>query len=616
MPKNRTKNSPRPVVEEPYIKDFLDMVAPSVIDFKVDHYLCGNTCRCVWALREYPTCTDEQAILRHLGEMDGVTIRIYTRQVTPSEERRIIHNAANKHRMSRSSTEDLQQTVTAEANLQDVVTLVSTMHRNREPLLHCAVFLELTASSYDALKLLQTDVLTELVRSKLNVDRLMLRQQEGFVSVMPAGRNAFGAQFERVLPASSVANLYPFNYSGKTDPHGFYIGKDKYGANILVDFDKRDDDKTSANILILGNSGQGKSYLLKLLLLNFLEAGKSVISLDVEHEQKDMCETVGGCFMDLMGGVYRINPLEPKCWDDGSGPEDRDAPEAFRKSTRLSQHISFLKDFFRAYKDFSDRHIDAIEIMVGKLYAKWGISDSTNFAGLKPQDYPILSDLYKLIEQEYREYDGNCHQLYTAELLQEILLGLHSMCQGAEAQFFNGHTNVTSSRFIVFGVKGLLQASKNVRGAMLFNILSYMSDRLLTIGNTTAALDELYVWLSDNVSVGTTIIEYIRNTLKRVRKKESNLIMASQNLEDFDREGIRELTKPLFAIPPHQFIFNCGSIDKRFYMDLLQLEEAEYNLIRFPQRGVCLFKCGNERYLLEVHAPAYKEALFGTAGGR
>ena len=616
MPKNRTKNSPRPVVEEPYIKDFLDMVAPSVIDFKVDHYLCGNTCRCVWALREYPTSTDEQAILRHLGEMDGVTIRIYTRQVTPSEERRIIHNAANKHRMSRSSTEDLQQTVTAEANLQDVVTLVSSMHRNREPLLHCAVFLELTAPDYDALKLLQTDVLTELVRSKLNVDRLMLRQQEGFVSVMPAGRNAFGAQFERVLPASSVANLYPFNYSGKTDPHGFYIGKDKYGANILVDFDKRDDDKTSANILILGNSGQGKSYLLKLLLLNFLEAGKSVISLDVEHEQKDMCETVGGCFMDLMGGVYRINPLEPKCWDDGSGPEDRDAPEAFRKSTRLSQHISFLKDFFRAYKDFSDRHIDAIEIMVGKLYAKWGISDSTNFAGLKPEDYPILSDLYKLIEQEYREYDGNCHQLYTAELLQEILLGLHSMCQGAEAQFFNGHTNVTSSRFIVFGVKGLLQASKNVRGAMLFNILSYMSDRLLTIGNTTAALDELYVWLSDNVSVGTTIIEYIRNTLKRVRKKESNLIMASQNLEDFDREGIRELTKPLFAIPPHQFIFNCGSIDKRFYMDLLQLEEAEYNLIRFPQRGVCLFKCGNERYLLEVHAPAYKEALFGTAGGR
>ncbi len=50
------------------------------------------------------------------------------------------------------------------------------------------------------------------------------------------------------------------------------------------------------------------------------------------------------------------------------------------------------------------------------------------------------------------------------------------------------------------------------------------------------------------------------------------------------------MTKPLFAIPPHQFIFNCGSIDKRFYMDLLQLEEAEYNLIDSPN-GVCA--CSN-----------------------
>ena len=598
------------------IKDFLDMVSPSVIQFNVDHYLCGNTYRCVWALREYPTATDEQAILRHLGEKDGITLRIYTRQVTPAEEKRIIHNAANKHRMSRSSTDDLQQTVTAESNLQDVVTLVSAMHRNREPLLHCAVYLELTAQSYDQLKLLQTEVLTELVRSKLNVDRLMLRQQQGFVSVMPSGHNAFGSQFERVLPASSVANLYPFNYSGKTDPQGFYIGKDKYGANVIVDFDKRDDDKTSANILILGNSGQGKSYLMKLLLLNLLEAGKSAISLDVEHEQKDMCEAVGGCFLDLMSGQYRINPLEPKCWDDGGSPEDLDAPAAFRQSTRLSQHISFLRDFFRSYKSFTDRQIDVIEIMMGRLYERWGISDSTDFSRLSPEDYPILSDLYALIEQEYRNFDEGKYQLYTAAILQEILLGLHSMCKGAESKFFNGHTNVTSSRFVVFGVKGLLQASKNVRSAMLFNVLSYLSDKLLTEGNTVAALDELYIWLSDNVAVGTTIIEYIRNCLKRVRKKESAMLLASQNLEDFNQEGIRELTKPLFAIPPHQFLFNPGSIGKRFYMDMLQLDEAEFELIQRARRGECLYKCGMERYHLEVKAPTHKAVLFGSAGGR
>ena len=600
-----------PQAEEIKVKSFFDMVAPSVVKFFPDHFICGNTYRCVWALREYPTSTEEQAILRHLGEKNGVTLRIYTRQVSPAEEKKIIHNATNKNRMDKSNTNDLQQVVTAESNLQDVTNLIATMHRNREPLLHCAVFIELAASDFEALKLLQTDVLTELVRSKLNVDKLWLRQQQGFVSSNPAGHNAFGQQFERVLPASSVANLYPFNYSGKTDPRGFYIGKDKYGSNVMVDFDQRDEDKTSANILILGNSGQGKSYLMKLLILNFLEAGKSVITLDVEHEQREMCDAVEGCFVDLMAGIYHINVLEPKCWDDGSETDDVGAPEPFRKSTRLAQHVSFLKDFFRAYKDFNDGHIDTIEIMVSKLYTKWGISDNSNFSRKRPEEYPILSDLYDLIEGEYKNYDAGKHLLYTEKMLQEILLGLHSMCKGADSQFFNGHTNITSSRFLVFGVKGLIDAAKNVRDAMLFNILSYMSDKLLTAGNTVAALDELYIWLNN-----PTAIEYIRNSLKRVRKKESAMMLASQNLEDFDQEGVREMTKPLFSIPPHQFLFNAGSIDKKSYMDMLQLEDAEYNLIKFPQRGVCLYKCGNERYLLEVHAPAYKEKLFGTAGGR
>ena len=593
------------------IKTYLDMIAPSVVKFNTDHYICGNTFRCVYALREYPTSTQEQAILRHLGEKDGVTLRIYTRQVTAAEEKRIIHNATNKNRMKTQSTNDLQQTVTAQSNLQDVVTMVSTMHRNREPLLHCAVYIELTAGDYDSLKLLQTDVLTELVRSKLNVDRLLLRQQQGFLCVGPSGRNVFGNQYERVLPASSVANLYPFNYSGKTDSYGFYLGRDKFGSNILVDFDKRDNDKTNPCILILGNSGQGKSYLLKLILCNILESGKKVIVLDPEHEFAELADNLGGCFIDLMSGEYMINPLEPKSWDDGGSPQDKDAPIAFRQATKLSQHISFLKDFFRCYKDFTDRHIDVIEIMLSKLYTKWHISDSTDFTALQAESYPILSDLYELIESEYKGYDTEKYQLYTAELLQEILLGLHSMCMGAESKFFNGHTNIASDRFIVFGVKGLLQASKNVKNALLFNVLSFMSDKLLSEGNTAAAIDELYLFLTN-----LTAIEYIRNFMKRVRKKESSVILSSQNLEDFNIEGIREMTKPLFSIPTHQFLFNAGAVDAKFYMDTLQLEESEYKLIRFPQKGVCLYKCGNERYNLVVHAPGYKEKLFGKAGGR
>ena len=599
-----------PTPREAFLCTYLDCIAPGVVKFEVDHYIFGSTYRCVWALREYPASTEAQAILRHLGEKSGVTLRIYCRQVSPGEEDRIIDNANKKNKLDGSDPNKLRQTVEAESNLRDVAELVHKMHREHEPLLHCAVYLEMTADSMERLKRLQTDVLTELVRCKLNVDKLLLRQKQGFCCVSPVGHNALGREFERVLPAGSVANLYPFNYSGKTDPKGIYIGKDKYGSNIVVDFDRRESDKTSANILILGNSGQGKSYLMKLLICNLLEAGKSVISLDAEHELEELCGNLGGCFIDLMAGEKRINVLEVRCWDEGDTSEaDESVPEAFRKSTLLARHISFLKDFFRAYKEFSDPQLDTIEIMLSKLYQKWSITEETDFRQLAPEDYPILSDLYALMEEELRHYQAG--SLYTRELLQEVLLGLHSLCMGADAPFFNGHTNITGDRFLVFGVGGMLTAAKSLRNALLFNVLAYMSDRLLTAGNTVAALDELYLWLSN-----PTAIEYIRNCLKRVRKRDSALLMASQNLEDFDQEGVREMTKPLFAIPPHQFLFNPGSIGRRFYMDMLQLDEAEFELIRHARRGECLFKCGAERYLLEVKAPPHKAALFGTAGGR
>lgn len=376
-------------------KNFFDRIAPGIIRFYTDHYICGNSFFCVWAVTEYPPSTEETAILAHLADRNGVTLRIYNRLVTSMEQRKIVQQAMRKNHMM-TTVNDVNESIKAQDNINDVVELISELRRNKEPLLHTAVFIELKASSEDKLKELQADIQMELTRSKISVDRLLLRQKEGFLSVHPAGNNVFASQFERVLPASSVADLYPLNYSGKTDEKGIYIGRDKFGTNILVDFDKRTEDKTNSNILILGNSGQGKSYLMKLLLCNQRESGKSILCLDPEHEYEDLCNNLGGTYIDMMSGEYMINPLEPKAWGDGDRA-DSDSPEAFRKVTRLSQHISYLKDFFRAYKDFSDAEVDTIEIMLMKLYARFGIDDFTDFSTQKKEDYPIMSDLYKLI---------------------------------------------------------------------------------------------------------------------------------------------------------------------------------------------------------------------------
>ena len=597
-------------VEEIRTKDFFDMILPGTVKFLSDHYTVGDSYRCVWAIREYPPSTEEQAILSQLADRNGVTLRIYHRLVESIEQRKIIQNATRRNRL-KSGGNDVSESIEAEGNLQDVIELLANLRKNKEPLLHCSVFIELKAKSMEKLKELQSDIAMELTRSKISVDRLTLRQKEGFLSAVPTGSNQFGAQYERVLPASSVANLYPFNFSGKTDPQGAYIGRDKYGTNILVDFDRRAEDKTNSNALILGNSGQGKSYLLKLVLTNIRESGKRIICLDPESEYETLCDALGGCYIDFMSGEYTINPLEPKAWTDSVEDIDANTPEAFKKVTRLSQHIAFLKDFFRSYKGFTDAQIDTIEILLSKLYARFGITDSTDYSVKKTSDFPVMQDFYNLCEEEFMTYDKQRKYLYTEETLQEVCLGIHSMCVGSESKYFNGHTNITDSNFLVFGVKGLMDTNRRLKDCMLFNILSFMSNELLGKGNTAASVDELYLFLSN-----MTTIEYLRNCMKRVRKKDSSVILASQNIEDFLIPSIREFTKPLFSIPTHQFLFNAGQINPKEYMDALQVEPSEFELIKYPERGTCLYRCGNERYLLQVIAPEYKAALFGKSGGR
>lgn len=80
--------------------------------------------------------------------------------------------------------------------------------------------------------------------------------------------------------------------------------------------------------------------------------------------------------------------------------------------------------------------------------------------------------------------------------------------------------------------------------------------------------------------------------------------------------SVKEYTKPLFSISTHHFLFFHGNINPKDFEDALMVEPNEYALIKFGERGTCLYRCGNERYLLLVQASEYKAEIFGGAGGR
>ena len=153
----------------PQIKDFLDMTAPSVVKFNSDHAIIGGAYHTFMAVRGYPAATEEPALLSHLGAEKGVYIQTHIRQVTAAEERQIIQNASNRSRLNRSNTNDLQQSVAAESDLRDVSTLVTQIHRDREPLDHCAVYIDASGTTMEDMRKCKDKVIAELTRATLLV---------------------------------------------------------------------------------------------------------------------------------------------------------------------------------------------------------------------------------------------------------------------------------------------------------------------------------------------------------------------------------------------------------------------------------------------------------------
>lgn len=64
-----------------------------------------------------------------------------------------------------------------------------------------------------------------------------------------------------------------------------------------------------------------------------------------------------------------------------------------------------------------------IEIMVQKLYAKWGISDRSHFDRMNSYDYPVLSDLYGFMEEEYKRFDEMVNRFIRQQCCRESCWG-------------------------------------------------------------------------------------------------------------------------------------------------------------------------------------------------
>lgn len=128
--------------EEQVLQTFLDLIAPARSPLRGGSVSVGKYLAVCMGCPGIPHLHRGAGDPPAAGRAAGVTLRIYTRLVSPAEERKILQ-AADKANRFKSGSTDIRDIVEAQSNLEDVASMIRSAQRNREPFFHTAVYIDL-----------------------------------------------------------------------------------------------------------------------------------------------------------------------------------------------------------------------------------------------------------------------------------------------------------------------------------------------------------------------------------------------------------------------------------------------------------------------------------------
>ncbi len=181
------------------------------------------------------------------------------------------------------------------------------MTKRNEVFFKYEVLFQLTADSKKELDKLEIDLKAKLSSLNINYDELMLQQKEVFISMLPWNKST--VEWKLNSFSSSIASLYPQQVSSLVDDDGVYLGKSTSGEIIIIDlFSKY---LSNPNLVVVGQSGNGKSIMLKKLIAGYSlkETIKIFIFDSDQHEYVDVTNNCNGQIVCL-GRENMINIFE------------------------------------------------------------------------------------------------------------------------------------------------------------------------------------------------------------------------------------------------------------------------------------------------------------------
>ncbi|MFA9380261.1 MAG: VirB4 family type IV secretion system protein, partial [Acetanaerobacterium sp.] len=545
-------------------------------------------------VKNFPASFSTSCLLTKIAQIKNTTFSMRLALMSDGEAQKLINVQINNKaagRFSRKGTEQIKSGVEFD-NIKD---FYEGVLKNSSRMYYVNIYIEVYAESLRELEERSKKVKNMLQSCYITSVQLIYEQKEGFAGVSPIGRDLL--QMSRnSLPSSSLAALYPFSYSSHNDPRGMYLGRTEDGGYVFFDPWYIDDNRPNSSIAITGESGRGKSYLLKKIISQQIARGTTVFILDPEGEYRNIVRKFGGTVLNCAAGNFVINVFEIRTFKtkDEDGDPDVDMElESNQSNNVFFQHLSWMQQFFKVMIPYATGlEITQLMMLVKDMYITQGIDENTDLDKMDSTAYPTFTTLYNFIYDVLKNRNKYPFYADTFEdaAIKKLLLMIRDAYDGSLSPLFNGHTNITNARIINFDIQALITGSEERSQAYMFNVMTYLWNRFLKKeNNTMLCIDELYLLMNRENLI---IAKYLKDFVKRARKYDASIVIATQQLGDFLDQAIYHISSALFNTPTYKFMFNPGELDYNKIQSLLGLNEGELAYLRFAKKKHCLLKIG------------------------
>jgi len=586
------KRNLKPLTDDAMLAE--DVYLPDKITFSSRHFQVDDYHRSVWVIRRYPKQTEHASFATLIG-LANTHVSFHLKRNTENVQKLINNLGTQASRQQQSH--HLAEALDGGGVVDGAKQLYDELNGGNSSLFDTTILVEVVGASREERMQHEKRVEAQLAFLKVKADKLIMKQQAGFLSMLPLADNNITTR-SHPFTSRSFAALFPFSYISKNDIKGVLLGKIAKGSQLIVDFFVRDSERVNGNVLIAGQQGGGKTVQLLNICLQYAGYGHQIFTLDPEGDLGRTMQKVGGINTNVAGGQFKVNFLEVREFGTDEGES-----EITDFNMILSNHISWVKRFLQTYKrSLSADLLDVIEYYLFLFYHEPAI-----FSNMQEGVFPIASEFYTYIATSEKL---QAIKFITEKQRHQVLLALHSICQGVDAVLFDGATNVTLSNAVNFDIQTLLTGSQERTHAALFNILTYIFS--IAIKNRNEALnkglgikdiapmilavDELYLLLNKE---SPEIAVELRNILKRDRKYNMIMVNATQNMVDLLQEGLIDYTLPIISNSNKKILLNPGAAERDVVQKQFRLSDKEMDKITHAQRGEFLFVEGSEKYFVQ-----------------